>query len=266
MWLIVRMLKGIPPPILMPIRKHRAKDWARQQAKRLEARIAIGKADKRWREMNGISQQNIHNLCSAAGVNFFNSQLAYWENGKLTPKTDFWYGREYINFAIAENDFPPTQDDFNRSVLDRFKNADPFLTYEGEVATAADFFQMYGGTQPINDLYTRSEELTEEFLNTFAQQLEKSFNEVADYVMVNNRKCWEMLLETKGMKAIKEQKVERLAQDLLRGKRAPTVEEAKFVMGKYKQCPCVVALREIREGSLSKKMEEEHAKLVAMTT
>lgn len=248
----------------MPSKKSRVKIWEEQKAKRVQAPIDLGKADKRWREVNGLSQQNIHNLCQAASVNLFNSQIAYWENGKLTPKSDFWYGREYVNFAIAENDFPPTQGEFNRGVLDRLKNADPFLNYLGEVATARDFFELHGGTQPLNDLYTKVEKLTDKFIAEFAEQLEKTFKAVARDQMLNNKEAWDSLCQTKGMKAVKEKKFFVLAQDMLRGEGTPTVEEASFVFGKYKQCPCVVGLREIVDGELNKKMEDLHSKMVSM--
>mgnify|MGYP003132285807 CR=1 FL=1 len=225
----------------MPSKRDRANDWTEQQAKRLEARIAIGKADKRWREMSGISQQNIHNLCSAAGVNFFNSQLAYWENGKLTPKTDFWYGREYINFAIAENDFPPTQGEFNRGVLDRFKNAEPFLNHEGEVATAADFFQMYGGTQPINKIYEAKmiTEITEEHalnVSTFDRTV---FSGFATDEMMSKKEAWDSLL--KFLEKVMNKKTQRRLQAVCAGQDDWSVEEIAAFTNNGAKNQCAVA-------------------------
>lgn len=119
----------------MPERRKK-RDWAKEQALRLEARLALGKSDRRWREMNFLSQQNCHDWAKVAGVPLHNSQIAYWERGRLDPKIEFWFAREAYNFAIAENDFPS---DLSRTVKDRLIAAEPYLNDEGEVADALDF-------------------------------------------------------------------------------------------------------------------------------
>ena len=45
----------------------------KEQAARLEARATLGKAFKRWREINNISQQNGHEWAKAEGVALHNS-------------------------------------------------------------------------------------------------------------------------------------------------------------------------------------------------
>ena len=125
---------------------YKKRDWAKEQALRLEARLNLGKSDKRWREINGLSQQNCHDWSKASGIPIHNSQVAYWERGTLDPKGEFWFAREAYNFAIAENDFPPG---LSRTVRDRLKAAKPFLNHKGEIATALDFQAMFGNRQPI---------------------------------------------------------------------------------------------------------------------
>jgi len=235
---------------------------AKEQATRLEARLALGKAEKRWREMNGLSQQNAHEWAKAEGVNYFNSQIAYFETARLDPKNEYWYSREAYNLAIANNDFPPTQKGFSRVVLDRLKQAEPFLSIEGEPATAQDFQAMFGARQKINPLYTKQEKLTKEFLNDYVEELEKTFKQVAKNNMMSNKECWDSLSKTAPMKAVKEKHVTALAQDILRGESVPTLEEAKFVLLKYKGCPVCVGLREVSEDPLSKKIEDMHTKLL----
>tara|TARA_R100000664_G_scaffold511_5_gene1600 strand:+ start:170 stop:919 length:750 start_codon:yes stop_codon:yes gene_type:complete len=132
----------------MPSKK---RDWAAEQALRLEARLRLGCSDKRWREQNNLSQQNCHDWAKAAGIPLHNSQVAYWERGVLDPKGEFWYAREAYNFAIAENDFPPG---ISRTVRDRLKASEPYLNADGEVANAQDFQAMFGGRQSINKIYT----------------------------------------------------------------------------------------------------------------
>tara|TARA_Y100001937_G_scaffold58622_1_gene80437 strand:- start:241 stop:981 length:741 start_codon:yes stop_codon:yes gene_type:complete len=244
----------------MPSKK---RDWAKEQALRFEARLGIGKSDKRWREMNFLSQQNCHDWAKAAGVPLHNSQVAYWERGTLDPKGEFWFAREAYNFAIAENNFPAS---LSRVVKDRMKAAEPYLNHKGEVATALDFQAMFGNRQPINPLYTKAEELTNDFLAEFAQQIERTFKKVARENMFSNKECWDALCQTKAMKQVKDKKVASLVQDVLRGERIPTIEEARFVIGKYKQCPACIGLKDMTTGELSNKIEEANSKLVLLAS
>tara|TARA_R100001443_G_scaffold37226_2_gene50991 strand:- start:31 stop:771 length:741 start_codon:yes stop_codon:yes gene_type:complete len=236
---------------------------AKEQAARLEARVTLGKAFKRWRVMNNISQQNLHEWAKAEGVNLFNSQLAYFELSRLDPKNEFWYSLETGIYCIANNQFPPTQGAFSRTVLDRLKQAEPFLNIEGEPATAQDLQAMFGARQRINPLYTKQEKLTKEFLTDYVEELEKTFKQVAKNNMMSNKECWDSLTKTAPMKAVKEKHVTSMAQDILRGERVPTLEEAKFILLKYKGCPACVGLREVSEDPLSKKIEDMHAKLLS---
>ena len=236
---------------------------AKEQAARLEARVTLGKALKRWRVINNISQQNGHEWAKAEGVALHNSQLAYFELSRLDPKNEFWYSLEAWIQAIANNDFPPTQGGFSRIVLDRMKQAEPFLNIDGEPATAQDLQAMFGARQKINPLYTKQEKLTKEFLTDYVEELEKTFKQVAKNNMMSNKECWDSLTKTAPMKAVKEKHVTSMAQDILRGERVPTLEEAKFILLKYKGCPACVGLREVSEDPLSKKIEDMHAKLLS---
>tara|TARA_R100001443_G_scaffold67235_2_gene76061 strand:- start:91 stop:831 length:741 start_codon:yes stop_codon:yes gene_type:complete len=242
----------------MPSKK---RNWAKEQALRLEARLGLGKADAKWRVMNGLSQQNCHDWSKASRIPIHNSQVAYWERGSLDPKGEYWFAREAYNLAIAENDFPPG---LSRIVRDRMKAAEPFLTHDGRVATALDFQAMFGNRQPINPLYTKAEELTNDFLAEFAQELERTFKKVARENMFSNKECWDALCQTKSMKQVKDKNVASLAQDILRGERVPTIEEAKFVVLKYKQCPACIGLKDMTTGELSKKIVEANSKLTSL--
>ena len=239
---------------------------AKEQAARLEARITLGKAEKRWREINGLSQQNAHEWAKAEGVNYFNSQIAYFETARLDPKNEYWYSREAYNLAIANNDFPPTQAGFSRSVLDRLKQAEPFLNIDGEPATAQDFQAMFGARQEINPLYTKQEKLTKEFLTDYVEELEKTYKLVARQNMMSNKECWDALCKTPPMKEVKEKHIMIMMQDVLRGERVPTLDEAKFVIPKYKGCPACFGLAIVSEEPLPKKMEDMHKKLISIAT
>jgi hypothetical protein len=239
---------------------------AKEQAARLEARITLGKAFKRWREINNISQQNGHEWAKAEGVALHNSQLAYFELSRLDPKNEFWYSLEAWIQAIANNDFPPTQGGFSRTVLDRMKQAQPFLNIDGAPATAQDFQAMFGARQEINSLYTKQEKLTKEFLTEYVEQLEKTYKLVARQNMMSNKECWDALCKTPPMKEVKEKHIMIMMQDVLRGERVPTLDEARFVIPKYKGCPACFGLAIVSEEPLPKKMEDMHKKLISIAT
>ena len=239
---------------------------AKEQATRLEARVTLGKAEKRWREMNGLSQQNAHEWAKAEGVNYFNSQIAYFETARLDPKNEYWYSREAYNLAIANNDFPPTQQGFSRVVLDRLKQAEPFLNIDGEPATAQDFQAMFGARQEINPIYTKQQKLTKELLEEFSQQLEKTFKLVARENMMSNKECWDALNKLKCMKAVKEKQMVTIAMDVIRGEHILEADEVKAVFLRYKRCPLTMALKEFSPDPLPRKLEQIHEKLISIAT
>ena len=55
-----------------------------------EDAVALGKAFKKWREMNSLSHQDLHNYGKDRGVKLYNSQIAYFERGVLTPQPAFF--------------------------------------------------------------------------------------------------------------------------------------------------------------------------------
>jgi len=235
----------------------------KEQALRLEARVALGKAEKRWREMNGLSQQNAHEWAKAEGVNYFNSQIAYFETARLDPKNEYWYSREAYNLAIANNDFPPTQQGFSRTVLDRMKQAEPFLNIDGEPATAQDFQAMFGARQKINPIYTKQQKLNPELLEEFSQQLEKTFKLVARENLLSDRELWVELGKLKCMKAVKEAKIRTTAMDVIRGEHILEADEVKPILLRYKGCPLTMALKEFSTDPLPKKLEQAYEKILA---
>jgi len=239
------------------------RDWAKEQADRLEARLNLGKADKRWREINGLSQQNCHDWSKASGIPLHNSQVAYWERGSLDPKGEFWFAREAYNTAIADNHFPSG---LSRTVRDRMKAAEPFLTHDGRIATALDFQAMFGNRQPINSIYTKAEKITDELLAEFAEALAVTYRWVGKENMTNNKETWKDILKTKSFKRVEEPEIVGLAQEILLGETIPTEKHIKYVFEKYKECPMVCAYRSLVDKPLPKKMESVHSRLLSLVT
>ena len=236
---------------------------AKEQSLRLEARVTIGKGFKRWREIYNISQQNLHELSKGEGINLFNSQIAYFELARLDPKNEFWYSLEAVIYCIANNQFPPTQKGFSRAVLDRFKQAEPFLNIDGEPATAQDLQAMFGARQEINPIYTKQQKLSKELLEEFSQQLEKTFKLVARENLLSDIGLWKELNKLKCMKAVKEQKIRTTAMDVIRGEHILEADEVKPILLRYKGCPLTVALKEFSTEPLPKRLEQAYEKLLA---
>ena len=239
----------------------RKRDWAKEQADRLEARLSLGKADRRWREINGLSQQNVHDWSKAACIPLHNSQVAYWERGGLNPKVDFWFAREAYNTDIADKHFPSG---LSRTVRDRLKAAEPFLTYDGRVATALDFQAMFGNRQPINSIYTKAEEITDELLAEFSEALASTFRWVGAENMMNNKEIWKEIQKTNSIKRVEEKEILKLAQSVLIGDKVLSEEQVKFTLKKYKECPMVCAFRSLVDQPLPKKLENAHSKLQSL--
>ena len=200
--------------------------------------VAFGNAIKRWREMNGWSQQVPHELCRVLKINFHNSQLAYLERGVLDPKADFFIALAELNSVIAKNKFPPTQEGFTQSTRDRLKDSESFITSEGELANATDFFAMFIGLQPLHKKYTAKYQLTDDFCNKYGHSLEKAFNKISYELMLSPKKTWDALAKTKGFP--KEKAYLSLCRQILIGQHELTKAEAlhclKMVDGKT--CPC----------------------------
>jgi len=242
----------------MPSKK---RDWAKEQALRLEARLALGKSERRWRDLNFLSQQNCHDWAKAAGAPLHNSQIAYWERGSLDPKIEFWFAREFYNVSIAENNFPSG---LSRTLRDRLKAANPYLNYKGEVALAEDFWSIFGNRQPINALYTKAEKITDDLLAEFSEALATTYRWVGKENMTNNKETWKEMLKTKSIRQVEEEEILDLAQDVLIGERTLKEEEVKFVLTKYKKCPVVGAYRTLSDGPLPEDLEKLHSKLQSL--
>ena len=52
--------------------------------------VKLGQAFKTWRLSNGLSHQDLHNYGKDRGVKLYNSQVAYFERGVLTPQPTFF--------------------------------------------------------------------------------------------------------------------------------------------------------------------------------
>jgi hypothetical protein len=154
----------------------------------------LGKAIARWMKSNSWSQQTFHDWAVAAGSEGpWNSQVSLWQRGKLDPKSHFWVGVGRFNAAVAAQDFPYAT---SRSLRDRLTNAEPFLTADGRQASAADFFAMFIGEQPINDCYLTPEPepvLTDADGKALSELCRDAFRRTATSQMFSPKEAWDSL-------------------------------------------------------------------------
>jgi transcriptional regulator with XRE-family HTH domain len=215
----------------MPIRSDRS------DPKLQKACEAFGKAFLRWRELNELAQQDIHEWGQVAKAKIFNSQIAYLETGRLDPKFQVLLGLEKFNNALAGQKIPGVRDKFNEIRRDRLKKAEPFYTHDGRIATATDFFSMMIGQQEINKKYTSKDELTPEVCSKYGQSLERTFNKIAHERLLSSKKAWDELAKTKGWP--KEKNYQTVCKDILRGEHELTPKEVAWCLKLGKgECPC----------------------------
>ena len=131
------------------------------------------------------------------------------------------------------------------STRERLQKAAPFLTHDGRVATAQDFFAMFIGEQPLNPLYTQKpkEPLTEEFCIEYGKTLERAFIDISRELMLSKQQAWQGLKETADFPQNEEYL--HVCQDLLRGAHDLTKEETVAIAGEHKRCPCKDGLTEL---------------------
>lgn len=157
-------------------------------------RVALGKAVTVWMKRNGWSQQTFHDWSTAAAsVGPWNSQVSLWQRGKLDPKPMFWVGVGRFNAAVASQKFPYVT---SRNLRDRLTGAEPFLTADGRVATATDFFSLFIGEAQLNDQYLAPEPepvLTDEEAKGISEMCREAFRRIATAEMLNPREAWEAL-------------------------------------------------------------------------
>jgi transcriptional regulator with XRE-family HTH domain len=237
----------------MPIKSDRS------DPKLQKACEAFGKAFLRWRELNELAQQDIHEWGQVTKTKIFNSQIAYIETGRLDPKFQVLLGLEKLNNALADQKIPGVKDKFNKIRRDRLKKSDPFYTHDGRIATATDFFSMMIGQQEINKKYTSKDELTPEVCSKYGQALERTFTKIAHERLLSSKKTWDELAKTKGWP--KEKNYQTVCKDILRGEHELKPEEVVWCLKLGKgECPCYRGL-----SLLANKQGEETVDISALT-
>jgi transcriptional regulator with XRE-family HTH domain len=220
-----------------------------------ESREALGKAFRRWRERNGLSQQVIHNFSQAKKIPLHNSQIAHFENGVLDPKAAFYVSLGVFNQCIADKKLPPTQEGFSKSDRDRLKEAEPYLDSDGSIADAVCFFAQFIGAEPVNELYGAPKELTEEAVSKYIKELEKQFKDYSRDQMISPKDAWILFKEQKAAKGISKSDLE-IIQDIFRGADTFNAKQAREFLNKYRCCPAYDGLITMEDIKINPKLKE----------
>ena len=138
--------------------------------------------------LNGFSQQTIHDWATAAGTaGPWNSSISLLQRGRLDPKAMIWVAFGQLNKDLADGNLKYVT---NRKLKDKLSEAMPFLTEEGQPATAGDFFCMFIGELAPSELYGQPEELSVEDADRLNQQYRDRFRKLSLDLMMPPREAW----------------------------------------------------------------------------
>jgi len=163
-------------------------------------RTAFGESWRRWREMYNLSQQNIHVLCEAAGINFYNSQCSHLEQGKLVLKPETFLELAKLDKIIDSGKYPPSVSKtgkFTKEIRDKFKQAKPYLDADNKpVLNGYKFYGLFVGEFPINETYKiEGVKITEDVAFNISEFCRTVFRGKATEELLDRKEAWESIAE-----------------------------------------------------------------------
>lgn len=207
-------------------------------------RSKFGVSSRRWRNMMNVSQQNIHVLCEAAGIDIYNSQISQLEQGVLVPDVEkFFLELKKLNMIIASGKYPKTVSKtgkFTREVKEKFKDAEPYLDAENNpVLMAKDFVGIFIGECEINPKYLmEGVKITESTCENISNYGRTVFTGFATDEMMTKKEAWESFLPYIE-KTVKKQQQRRI-QSVFAGQSDYTLEEVKSMTDNGRNNSCVI--------------------------
>ena len=203
----------------------------------------FGKAYARYRAKQGFSQKNPQQWAKCKNLNLHDSQIAYLEQGKLEPKSQFWLALEAFNLALANDDMQPTQSNFYKKTRDRLLDAKPFLTAEGKPAEALDFIAIFIGKAPIPEEYINTS-INDEIALRYTKLIREEYHIVRRELMITGKEVIEKLIETEIGKKVKQKDINFL-KDVLTEESVFTAKHLQYLKDEYGTWPCFAAFKEI---------------------
>ena len=211
----------------------------------------FGRAYSRYRAKQGFSQKNPQQWAKCKNLNLHDSQLAYLEQGKLEPKSQFWLALEAFNLALANDDMPPTQSGFDKKTRDRLLDAKPFLTFEGKVAEALDFIAIFIGKAPILEEYITTT-INDELAKRYTKLLREEFHNARRELMITGKELVEKLMATKTGQKTKPKDVD-IFKDVITEEYEFKGKHLQYLIDEYGTLPCFSAIEELQP---SKKLQK----------
>ena len=151
-------------------------------------RDRLGKAVTAWMRLNGFSQQTIHDWATVAGTaGPWNSSISLLQRGRLDPKAMIWVAFGQLNKDLADGNLKYVT---NRKLKDKLSEAMPFLTEEGQPATATDFFSMFIGELQPAAIYTQLIAISDEDAEKLTQKYREAFRSLAIDQMITPKEAW----------------------------------------------------------------------------
>lgn len=204
-------------------------------------RTEFGESYRRYREQNGISQQQLHALCEAANIKLYNSQFSHLEQGKLELKSSGFLALRDLNKIIATKKFPPTVSQvgkFTQEVKEKFKQAEPYCDIDDEpIVDGYAFFAIFTGEADINPKYKMAAlKITEEVAKNIGDYARTVFSGHATDEMMSKKEAWELFLPF--LEKDLNKKTQRRIQSVLAGQAEYTLEEVDKMTkgGTLKNC------------------------------
>ena len=206
-------------------------------------RNAFGQSYRFYREQNGLSQQQFHVLCEAAGIKLYNSQFSHLEQGKLELKSSGFLELRDLNKIIASGKYPPTVSkvgEFTQEVKEKFKQAEPYLDIDEEpILEGYLFFAIFTGESDINPKYKMSGvKITEEVCQNISNFGRTVFSGHATDEMMSKKEAWESFLPH--VEQVINKKQQRRIQSVFAGQADYTIEEVNLMTNGGKKNSCVV--------------------------
>lgn len=184
-------------------------------------RDAFGQAVTMWFKQNQWSQQVPNDWASATNSDGpWNSQMSLLMRGRHDPKANFWVALCRYNAAIGNKALEVKE----KRLRERIEQGFPFLTAEGQPATATDFFGMFVGEVEIPDSYAAQASLTDAQVKKHCDELRALFKKTAKQEMQSPAEAWEAVeaaAKELGMKKAQQEKL----RDVLSGWAEYSAEE-----------------------------------------
>ena len=195
---------------------------------------------RRGRELNGLSQQNLHSLCKIKVILLYNSQFSHIEQAKLVLQPGTIVELEKLNKCFGNKKLiPPTQKDFSQEVRDKFINATPYLNVKGEPCDASEFFRIFVGIDDIHSNYKDIKaNLTPDMAHNTTLYARTIFLGFCEELMISRVEGW-ALLEPELKKIMKTQKQRDKYKKILSGLEEWSFEDfvAYTQQGTMQSCP-----------------------------